>query len=348
MKLHLPNLARGRGANHAPPRRNAASGAAGAVWIRRLAGAVCLVVGLGLIAGCSKPAAPDPTLLAKVGAREIRVADLQQEIGWRLKNHRPLPDAKALLEELISREVLLQKARAAGLEQDPNVTRAYQAMLVGKFKERELAPRVDAASVSIQEVRAEYERQLNQYVRPAKARLAIIYIQSDSQMSAERAAELRARIAQARQQALTLPKDSRGFGQVAVNFSEDPATRFKGGDIGWFDQGRSNYRWPDDVIAAGFALPSAGAVSDVIQAGNGFYLVMKLDARAAETTPLEQAEEGLRRRLLAQKRQQLEQSFAVEMGRGVPVRTFPSALAAVPVPAPDMARSAAAEPPMLP
>ena len=39
--------------------------------------------GLIALAGCAKPQAPDPTILATVGDRVIRVEDVQREIAWR-------------------------------------------------------------------------------------------------------------------------------------------------------------------------------------------------------------------------------------------------------------------------
>src|SRR5712671_3547076 len=71
----------------------------------RLAAVLPLAVGMLLIGGC-KPKAIAPTLLAKVGTKEIRVEDFKKEVEWRIKNQRPLPDKQSLLEEMISRELL--------------------------------------------------------------------------------------------------------------------------------------------------------------------------------------------------------------------------------------------------
>jgi parvulin-like peptidyl-prolyl isomerase len=311
--------------------------------VRLLAGA-CLLV----LAGCAKSPAPDPTVVASVGHRAIRAEDVQREMAWRQNAGRSVPATVALLDEMVSQEALVQKACALGLEKDPEYLRACRSLLVSKLKERELTPRVDRIEVSAEELRAAYEQQLDRHTQPGKARLALVQIKTDRKMDDAGLAELRARIDEARAQALTLTNHEAGFGKVAVAYSEDQASRYKGGDVGWFDEGQTHYRWPAEVISAGFALQSPGDVSQVICAGSAFYLVKKLDSRAATVTAQTQVEERLRRQLRAQKREQAEKSFFNEARHVAGVRTFPDALASLPVASTTLARRTADEPPSLP
>jgi len=305
--------------------------------------------GLLALAGCSKSPAPDPTVLATVGDRVIRVEDVQREIAWRQSAHRGVPEPRALLEEMITQESLVQKARAAGLEKDAEFQRACRSLLVSKFKERELTPRVEALQVSAEELRAAYEKQKDRLTQPGKARLAVVQIKTDPTLSEAQLAELRTRIEAARAESLALSNGETGFGKVAVAYSEDQASRYKGGDVGWFDEGLAHYRWPAEVVAAGFALKKSGDVSEVIHASNGLYLAKKLDTRPASVTPQAQVEERLRRQLMAEKREQTEKGFLNEARRAAGVKTFSEeALASIPVPSKTMARRTTEEPPSLP
>ncbi len=310
----------------------------------RLLAAVCLLV----LAGCAKSPAPDPTVVATVGDRVIRAEDVQREIAWRQSARRGVPAPAALLDEMVSQESLVQKACAAGLEKDPEYLRACRSLLVSKLKERELTPRVESLQVSAEELRAAYERQIDRHTQPGKARLALVQIKTDPKMDDARLAELRSRIDEARVQALTLTHGDAGFGKVAVAYSEDQSSRYKGGDVGWFDEGQAHYRWPAEVIAAGFALQNLDEMSEVIRTTNAFYLVKKLDARAGCVTLQTQVEERLRRQLLAQKREQAEKSFFNEARQAAGVRTFPEAIASLPTPSTTVARRTADEPPSLP
>jgi len=132
-----------------------------------------------LVSGCSKHSAPATDVLAKVGSAEIRLADFNHEVERRAKANQPVVSAEALLDEMIGRELLLLKASQAGLSNDPEVRRAVQAVLINKFKERDMKPKLDNVEVTADEIRARYEGNLQQYTTPAKARLAMLYLQTD-------------------------------------------------------------------------------------------------------------------------------------------------------------------------
>jgi peptidyl-prolyl cis-trans isomerase C len=302
---------------------------------------------LAAFAGCS-PKPVETGVLVRVGKHAITVDDFEKEVQWRVQNQRPLPSKTALLDEMIARELRLQKARATGLENDPEVRRAFESMLAAKVEERELMPRLDAVKVAPEEIRAAFQTNIAHYTRPAKVRLALIQLKIDPKMGAEKIAGLESRINEARTLAKNLPPNSRGFGKIAVEFSEDQASRYQGGDVGWFDQGQPEYRWPNEVVAAGFALQKQGDLSDVIRTSDGFYLVSKLDSRESVVTPLEQVQASLQHRLLAEKQQQAQDAYARELRAFAPVQTYPQALAGLEYPTTTVAKAEGALPPGLP
>jgi len=304
--------------------------------------------------GCSKKSGPDPDVLAKVGSREIRTADLRAEIERLKARKRAIPDRETLLNELIEHEVMLQRARAASLDTDPHFKREVENLLVGKLIDREVTPRLDAVTVTTAEARAEYEKNPGKYTRPPKVRLALLFLEAGAKASETKRAEVRARIEEARRRASepnaiaapsTLPP---GFGALAIDYSDDQASRYRGGDIGWLDAGTFPPRWPKPVLEAGYAL-AKGAVSEIIDTPAGFYLVMKTDARDATITPFEQAEPALRQALLLQKRRDLDAAFRAESRKLAGVTIHSSALRAADLPAEaTMAQAGAARPPALP
>ncbi len=136
---------------------------------------------------------------------------------------------------------------------------------------------------------------------------------------------------------------------MAVEYSDDQVSRYRGGDLGWLDEGNFSYRWPKAVLEAGYTLPQGG-VSGIIEADDGLYAVMKTDRRDGTTTSLEEAKPSLRRELLAKKRTEIEAAFLAENRRltGAEVRT--DVLATVTISAPPARSAPAAEssPPVLP
>jgi parvulin-like peptidyl-prolyl isomerase len=174
----------------------------------------------------------------------------------------------------------------------------------------------------------------------------MVYLAADAKLPTNRLAEIAARAGEAHQQALALPAAEKGFGQVAADFSEDQATRYRGGDAGWFTGDFLVERWPKEVLAAGLALANVGDVSEIIHAADGFYFVKKMDARPSVVAPLAQVQGGIERRLLVAKREQMEKEFAASLRAGK-VQTDLSLLSQVAYPTQSPV-SVAALPPSLP
>lgn len=274
---------------------------------------------------------PDPDLIATVGNREIRVKQFKEEAARRGGLRPEGLDRRKLLEELIDYEAMLVKAFEAGLDKDPEVIRAYHNLLVGKLRTRQLEPRIENVAISDEEIKAQYETHIDRYTRPARSRIAILYFETHPTMSPEKRESIRARLAEAREKAQSLSQDERGFGALAIRYSEDQASRYKGGDIGWLAQGRA-YRWPDPVVSAGFSLETIGDVSDVIETDNGLYLVKLLDRRDAVATPLEKAKTRIRHKMLLEKRKQTEAAFIAEQRAATEITIYPDVLASIPMP----------------
>src|SRR5262249_33683713 len=123
-------------------------------------------------------------------------------------------------------------------------------------------------------------------------------------------------------------------------------SRYKGGDVGWFDQDRTEYRWPSEVVSAGFALTN-GAVSEVIKAKDGFYLVSRLDWRDAVVTPLEKVRFAIERTLLSTTRQQTEAAYVQKLRAVAPIQTYADNFARVQYPTTSIAKADEPMPPML-
>jgi parvulin-like peptidyl-prolyl isomerase len=284
-----------------------------------------------IFSGCSKKPAAD--VLARVGDTEITVADFKLEYERRQANRQALPDRQVLLDQLIDRETFLQQARAAGLDKSADVRRACEDILIGKLKDTQLTPKISAATVTAEEIKTAYEKDLAHFTQPAKVKLAILFIAVSAKADTNQVAAAEVRANEALAKASALPADARGFGQVAADYSDDQVTRYRGGDAGWFAADGLEDRWPKNVLNAGLALKNAGDVSGVLRGSEGFYLVKKLDARASSVTPLESVRSGIERRLLAAKRAETEQQFQAQARAAVKVSTDAALLAAVAYPA---------------
>lgn len=268
----------------------------------------------------------DSNVIARIGPRKITVESFQNEIARRSGN---IAGKTELLDEMIEYETLLLKGIEAGLDKDPEVIRSYHNIIVGKLKQRDLMPLIENVQITDEEIESWYNANIKTYTEPAKVRLAMLYLKTDSFMSAERVAELHERLSEARDKADGIPAES-GFGALAVDYSEDQRSRYRGGDIGWIDKGRA-YRSDEKVISEGFRLEEIGDVSDIITAADGIYLLKLMDKAEPSVQPLETVKTAIYQKLLIEKRRAVEQDFYQELKDRVLVEIYPEILDSIPI-----------------
>lgn len=273
----------------------------------------------------------DPTLIAKVGPLEIRLEDLQREMRRRGGAHPEHLDKNMLLKEMIEDEVLMARAIETGLNKDPEIIMAYRNMLISALKKKHLLPRIKEAVLTDAEVKDYYESHPDEFTRPAKVRLALLYMTIPSRISPNSQLEaVWSKMNEVREKALNI-QDKWGFGSLAVTYSEDQATRYKGGDIGWVEEGKA-YRWEPAVLAAGFVLENIGDISEVISTDDGLYLVKLLDHRPSEVIPQDKAASRIRHQLMRKKEQEIKKTFQQEMQAATTVKIYSEILESVPLP----------------
>ncbi|HEX2749620.1 MAG TPA: peptidylprolyl isomerase [Verrucomicrobiales bacterium] len=308
------------------------------------------------LAGCHREvAAPSGSpVLAKAGGEVITVDDFDREVQRRLAKHVPVPDKNALIEEMLGRLAAVTRAKQAKLDGDAETKREMENVLIAKLRAQELEAKLNAATVTDAELKAAFAAGAAAYSHPAKVRMAILHLQGDMKMSDAKRSELRSRMEEALKKAAEAPAPggrggaATGFGQIAAEYSDDQVTRYRGGDLGWLDEGNYSYRWPKPVLEAGFALPQGG-VSGIIEADNGLYAIMKTDHRDGGSTTLEEAAPSLRHDLLVKKRAEIEAAFLKENRSLTNAEIRQDVLATVTLPAAaSPAQVTASAPPTLP
>lgn len=280
-----------------------------------------LAVGVALLGlvGCGK-GRTEADIVAKVGDTEITVDQFSKQLAS-LQRTSPVPvDPRLLLDEMVSREVMVQAAKKAGLLDDPEVTKSLADVLISTLKARKLDAALAAVSVSDEELRAAYERDQARFTSPERVRFAVLFIAA--------APDGHQRMVTA----LDLAKKSateKGFGAVAVNYSEDQETRYRGGDLGWMEREHFPKRLDAAVIEAAFALTNPGDLSEIISASNGLYLVKLIERQSVTVAPLEEVAATLREQLAREKRELVAADFQKQLHSGLQVEVHAERLGSI-------------------
>jgi peptidyl-prolyl cis-trans isomerase D len=162
-------------------------------------------------------------------------------------------------------------SKNAGRYQVPEKRSARYALL-------DLAKLRESSSVNDDALRAYYNAHLDQYKVENRAHVEHILFKTIGKTDAE--------IAEIRQKAedvLKKAKSGANFEDLAKKYSEDDATKPKGGDLGWIVEKQT----VPEFEQAAFSVPK-GSVSDLVKTQYGFHIIKVLDRETAHTKPFEE------------------------------------------------------------
>ena len=299
---------------------------------------------LVVLPACSHPKIPpqiQTDVLATIGSDNITIAQFSAEMTSR----RTPDDPKAkrvLLDEMIRTRTLVQEARRHGYDHDPQVIAAYDLLLVNRLREEVHAQ----AKATSQEIGAYYTAHPAEFAAPAAVHAAVIFVAAPAQLPAAVRTQRRTAIDAARQQASELPPNTVGFGALAAQNSDDQATKFRGGDMGYLLEGVAAPRWEKPVLDAVFALTPAAPLSPVVTTDRGFYLVKLIARHDASTRPLNYVRADIEKRLTEEKERQLMADLEKKASQQQPIKVYAERLSALsPLKSPNQPVQTASSPP---
>lgn len=230
----------------------------------------------------------DATFIAGYGNATVTAAELRQGFAVLPPQAQQSIQASSfsannLAADLVTRKLVAERARAEGLDQNPEiVTRIAQTidgLLQAEYIERHLKT-TDNPELAERLARDEYRANPEKYKHGEQAHVRHILVKACA-CGGESAQE------QARLKAETLLgriKLGESFEDLASTESDDPGSARRGGDLGFVTRGRMVKPFED----AAFALKQVGELSPVIETEYGFH-ILRLDARQeASVVPFEE------------------------------------------------------------
>lgn len=251
----------------------------------------------------------DDSIVATVADRSITVdafkKKMLQRSGGRAQYFSSLDKKRVLLNEIIQRELQIVNARKAGYQNDPDIQVALDNLIIIKLRTKQLAPLLSEISIDDEEIADYYQSNIKKYTTPAMSRVALIKMSFSNWTSVEKQNEIKTKAQEILKLARTLPESVRGFGSLAAKYSEDQATRYIGGDMGWVKLGQ-NSKLNKVVAKAISALKNNGELSPAIKAEGGYYLAKLIRKKPEQQQKIAVVSQSIRRILLHKKHKQVE------------------------------------------
>jgi peptidyl-prolyl cis-trans isomerase C len=239
--------------------------------------------------------------LAKIDNVTITLGEFQERINrqspYIRARYTSLEQKKEFLDSMVRFEVLAKEAYRRGLDKDPEVVRTMKQVMIQKLMRDEFDAKVNADTVPEADMKAYYDANLAEYVKPEEVRASAILLKNKAQ--AERVA------IEARGDA---GKTNKGFRDLVMKYSSDEDTKLRGGDLRYFDAADKDL--PAAVVKAAFELVNTGDVSTAVDAGNGtFYVLKQTGRRKSMSKSFDDAKPAIRNKLFRESRLKAQKDF---------------------------------------
>ena len=159
----------------------------------------------------------------------------------------------------------------------------------------------ESLEIAPEEIRAYYDDHSDEFDQPEQIRARHILLQINDKRSAE---EARSLLETAKQRI----ESGASFADVAAELSEDPGSKDRGGDLGFFGRGAM----VEAFETAAFATP-AGQMTGPIQTDFGLHLIEVLERQEGGLRPFEDVEENIRQRLALERSNVFAEEKAAEI-----------------------------------
>ncbi|HTP61765.1 MAG TPA: peptidyl-prolyl cis-trans isomerase [Burkholderiales bacterium] len=283
------------------------------------------VLRAGVLAACLAPAVAAAQDVATLGDVKITADEVKQLAKMQPQVKQQILGSEKSLESLVQQELvrraLFEEAAAQGWDKRPEVAGAAEiarerviltAYLDGLARVPDGYP--DEAAI-----KAFYDANKALITIPPRYRLAQIFVArpaaaGDVDAALKRAADL-ARRARA---------NGADFAALAKAESADPASRDKGGELGWYAEGNL---LPELRATVHSMVP--GEISNPVASSAGWHVLRLLETKPMQAATLEEARDAVIQRLRAAKIAELKQEHIDGLLKKTPPKIDSSALSAL-------------------
>ncbi len=253
-------------------------------------------------------------VLAIVGDEVITKDEFIQEMtqrgGNRAGQYHEVKQRQFLLDFMINQKLMMNDAKAKGINQNDTVQKLYRKATIDKYLEEVLENKLASIRVSESEIKRHFDENFSIYEKPARKRAAIIFKATHSKTTEEEKGVLKQSLLAVKASVNELAEKTHHFGDLALKHSDDRASKYQGGVIGWYIENPNRaYKWDRSVIKALFNLESNGDVSDVVETDQGLFLVRLVASEDVQAKTLAQVSSGIKKQIRKSKQEQVKRDF---------------------------------------
>lgn len=238
--------------------------------------------------------AQDEAVVAKIGERKITMSDFKRVVDYLDAERQKMLETNPQLKETVLRQfiqsmVISDLAKQKGFDRIPEIKNQLQFFsdnfLANEYLKREIAQKI---TVSDDEVKQYYDSHKDEFKTQemVKARHILVRVENAASEDEKKKAKDKAEMY------LKKIKDGEDFAKMAAEVSDDPGSKAKGGDLGFFPKGRMVKSFED----AAFAL-KPGETSGIVETQFGFHIIKVEDKKEPTIESFDAVKERIKQKL---------------------------------------------------
>ena len=238
--------------------------------------------------------AQDNAVVAKIGERKITLTDFKRVTDYFDAERQKMLETNPQLKETVLRQfiqsmVISDLAKQKGFDRVPEIKEQLQFFsdnfLANEYLKREIAQKI---TVSDDELKSYYDSHKDEFKTQdmVKARHILVRVDNSASDDEKKKAKEKTELY------LKKIKDGEDFAKLASDFSDDPGSKAKGGDLGFFPRGRMVKPFDD----AAFSL-KPGETSGIVETQFGFHIIKVEDRKDSSVESFDVVKERLKQKM---------------------------------------------------
>lgn len=271
----------------------------------------------------------EPDWVLKIGNSYISPEDFQAEWERLTRLRQKLPSSQEVMNQLYQDWVGYEAARSSGFMETESMQREIRRLVSSAYK-KELIRRereeVGDPDLSENSLRAEFEASEAEWTQPARYLVGWLPWSVPEKGSDEKREENLARLANWREAVAQHNQPRQKFAELCRLHSEDPTTRYFGGELGWKSEAQLRSELGDSAVDALLRLKETGEVTEVIEfTGRAAFFQLRGYA-ASQVRPFAEVQPALRDRRIRDAESRIETAVRKDLESRVLLQTDPSKL----------------------
>lgn len=251
----------------------------------------------------------DSRVIAEVGDEKILFGDLNNLIRMMPPSYQAMfsnvEQMNKLLERQIDNMLFAQEARRLKVDENPDVRYKLEEFTKGILTQALIEETVNKnVTVTDEEIEEYYKNNISEFQVPEKVKVSHILIAVDSDAGENVKAEKKKQA----EQILYKAKAGENFAELAQQYSDDAATKKRGGILGFFPRGSKS----TEIEEVAFNLKK-DEVSDIILTEKGYHIIKMLDKKEGTTKSLEDSGNKISSKLTQKKKNEAIQRLLEDL-----------------------------------